>query len=186
MGESLNLLEEMLGSDIQIHSLLPPDLHLTRADPTQIDQVLMNLFVNARDAMPNGGRLTVETRNLEFDEEICRQHPAASPGHYVMLSVSDTGIGMDAATLDRIFEPFFTTKGAGRGTGLGLATVYGIVKQHAGFVRVESKLAQGTTFRIYFPASLRAPGDVPQPGAGHPSRGGKRAALLTGKNTGPR
>jgi CheY-like chemotaxis protein len=113
----------------------------------------MNLCLNARDAMPNGGQIVIETRDAEFDEEFCRHHSYAHPGCFAMLVVSDTGVGMDAATLDRIFEPFFTTRETGKGTGLGLATVYGVVKQHGGFVQVYSEPGHGTTFRIYFPAS---------------------------------
>ncbi len=154
--EVLSLLEKVLGSDIAIESSLAPNLPAVRADPTQIEQVLMNLCLNARDAMPEGGRLVIETQGAEFDEEFCRHHTYARPGRFAMLAISDTGIGMDAATLDRIFEPFFTTKETGKGTGLGLATVYGVVKQHSGFVQAYSEPGHGTTFRIYFPASQAA------------------------------
>ena len=158
--ETLNLLEKVLGSNIEIRCTLASDLPVVRADPTQLEQVLMNLCINSRDAMPEGGLLMVETAKTSFDEEACKLQPLAHPGTYVMLSVTDTGIGMDAATLDRIFEPFFTTKELGKGTGLGLATVYGIVHQHGGFVHVYSEVKMGTTFRVYVPVSTAA---VPSP-----------------------
>jgi len=147
------LLETAIGEQTELKIALTPGLQATMADPTQIEQVLMNLCLNARDAMPQGGCIVIGTSNVEIGEDFCRTHPYGHPGRYVLLSVSDTGVGMDAATLDRIFEPFFTTKEMGRGTGLGLATVYGTVKQHRGFVNVYSELGQGTTFHVYLPAS---------------------------------
>jgi signal transduction histidine kinase/DNA-binding response OmpR family regulator len=146
------LLGAALGERIDFATICAPDVHSVRADPTQIEQVLINLCINARDAMPRGGRLVVETRNVEVGQEFRDRHSYGSPGSYVLLSVSDTGTGMDAATLSHIFEPFFTTKEPGKGTGLGLATVYGIVKQHEGFVNVYSEPGHGTTFRVYLPA----------------------------------
>jgi two-component system, cell cycle sensor histidine kinase and response regulator CckA len=149
--QTKQLLQSVIGDQIEFNLKLAPDRQIVRADASQVEQVLMNLCLNARDAMPDGGRLVLTTGSVEIGEDFCRMHSYGSPGPYVLLEVSDTGLGMDAATLDRIFEPFFTTKEMGRGTGLGLATVYGIVKQHGGFVNVYSEPGQGTTFRVYFP-----------------------------------
>ncbi len=153
------LLQAAIGGQIDFHLNLASDLRLTSADPTQMQQVLMNLCLNARDAMPGGGHVVVKTENVEVDEEFCRVHSYGRPGSYILLTVSDNGTGMDTATLERIFEPFFTTKEMGRGTGLGLATVYGIVKQHDGFINVYSEAGRGTTFRVY----LVAANGVPEP-----------------------
>jgi two-component system, cell cycle sensor histidine kinase and response regulator CckA len=128
----------LIDSNIEIRTKLTPELPVIRADPTQIEQVIMNLCINARDAMPQGGRLVIETGEFTFDEQYLTGQEHAKPGTYAMLAVTDTGMGMDAATLDRIFEPFFTTKETGKGTGLGLATVDGIVRQHGGFIQVYS------------------------------------------------
>ncbi|MBZ5697822.1 MAG: response regulator [Acidobacteriia bacterium] len=149
----LNLLDNVIGKDIELHTVLADDLAVVRADPTQIEQVLMNLCINSRDAMPKGGRLSIETHNAEFSEELCRRNARLQPGRFVRLSVSDTGIGMDAAVRERIFEPFFTTKATGKGTGLGLSTVYGIVKQHGGFIQVESEPGRGSRFCVFLPVS---------------------------------
>lgn len=146
-----SFLQSAVGENFDFRIILDPGVRPIAADPTQIEQVLMNLGLNARDAMPQGGSLVVETNNVDLDDEFCRLHSYGRPGSYVLLTVSDTGLGMDAATQEHIFEPFFTTKELGKGTGLGLATVYGIVKQHGGFINVHSEVGRGTTFHIYFP-----------------------------------
>jgi two-component system, cell cycle sensor histidine kinase and response regulator CckA len=145
------MLRPLLGERIQIVVRASTDLGAVRADPSQLEHILMNLAVNARDAMPRAGTLTVETANADLGEAFRRTHPGASPGQYVMLSVSDTGTGMNEHTLAHLFEPFFTTKEPGKGTGLGLSMVYGIVKQSGGYITVDSDLGQGSTFRIYLP-----------------------------------
>jgi len=150
VAENLKMLTRMIGEDIDLVMVPGPTLGAVRADPGQIDQVIMNLAVNARDAMPQGGKLTIETANVTLDENFARTHAPLTPGDYIMLAISDTGIGMDNETQTRIFEPFFTTKGL-KGTGLGLSTVYGIVKQSGGFIFVDSKPQRGTAFRVYFP-----------------------------------
>src|SRR5207253_8781425 len=158
--ENLKMLTRMIGEDIDLVMIPAADLGAVRADPGQIDQVIMNLAVNARDAMPQGGRLTIETANVTLDETYARLHAPVRPGEYVMLSISDTGSGMDAETQSHIFEPFFTTKGL-KGTGFGLSTVYGIIKQSGGYIWVESELGKGTAFKIYLPLAAETSDPVP-------------------------
>lgn len=172
--EEMNFLEKVIGENISIRVLPEPNLWITDADRTQLQQVLMNLCLNARDAMPDGGQLTIETKNIEIDEVFCRTHVGATPGRYVQLMVIDTGTGIDPATAEHIFEPFFTTKEMGRGTGLGLATTYGIVKQHQGLIYMSSALGHGTAFQVFLPAA---------PGAPEPVESPTGEVALTGKET---
>jgi len=149
--ETDSILRRLIREDIEVVIRTAPDLWVVRADPAQMEQVIMNLAVNASDATPSGGRVVLETMNVEFDEKISHQDPSLQPGRYVVLSVTDTGTGMDAETRAHIFEPFFTTKEVGKGTGLGLATVYGIVQQSGGHISVYSEPGQGSVFRVYLP-----------------------------------
>jgi len=145
------MLERLLGEELELASVLRDGVGQIRIDPGQLDQILINLAVNARDAMPDGGKLTIETANVELDALSCRQHSSLAPGQYVRLTVSDTGVGMSSEVKRHLFEPFFTTKEVGRGTGLGLAIVYGAVKQHGGHIEVHSEVGQGASFHLYFP-----------------------------------
>jgi two-component system, cell cycle sensor histidine kinase and response regulator CckA len=157
VSEVLAFLQSGIGDGIKLETILDPALHVIQADPAQIGQVIMNLCFNGKDAMPSGGHLIIRTKNAEISRDFCRRHPQGRLGSHAVLEISDTGIGMDTATLDRMFEPFFTTKKLGKGTGLGLATVYGIVKQHDAFIDVHSELGNGTTFQVYFPATTGVP-----------------------------
>lgn len=153
---SRDLLERTIPKMINIDLELAEDLRPISADATQLDQIILNLASNACDAMPEGGHFLLKTENIDLDEEYCRHHVEVKPGSYVLFSISDTGSGMDQYTLDHIFEPYFTAKEIGKGTGLGLATVFGIVKNHGGHLTCDSKVGQGTTFRIYLPAATNA------------------------------
>ena len=187
VGTIRPLLRRTLGEDIDLVYSLATDLALTEVDPAQMEQVLMNLAVNARDAMPGGGRLAIETANVTLDAEYVRVNPWVEPGIYVMLAVSDTGCGMDAATVDRVFEPFFTTKEPGRGTGLGLSTVYGIVKQSGGSIAVQSEPGHGSAFRIYLPVAQRAASARERHGPEtQASRGGTETILMVEDEAGVR
>jgi PAS domain S-box-containing protein len=180
------LLQRMIGEDVEVTMNLGSALGSVKADLGQMEQVIINLAVNARDAMPQGGRLTLQTTSVVLDEAYARIHADVEPGQYVILAVSDTGHGMNAETQARIFEPFFTTKEVGKGTGLGLATVYGIVKQTNGHIVVDSALDQGTTFKIYLPSVDRLPA-MNSPGeAGGATRRGSETVLLVEDDEGVR
>jgi len=151
VGDIQKMLQRIVGEDMKIVTSLDPELGRVKADPTQIEQIVTNLAVNARDAMPQGGTLTIKTRNTNLDEKYIADHAGSRPGCYVMLEITDTGCGMDKTIKEHLFEPFFTTKEVGKGTGLGLAMVFGIVKQSDGYIDVESEPGCGATFRIYLP-----------------------------------
>jgi PAS domain S-box-containing protein len=172
------LLNPLIGENIELVTNLAPGLGRTRADAGQIEQVLMNLVVNAKDAMPEGGRITIQTANVDLGDEVRRQYSYIQPGPYILFSISDTGQGMDKEIQSRIFEPFFTTKEKGKGTGLGLSTVYGIIKQSGGYVFVQSELGSGTTFRIYLPRVEDAAEPAGVTRAAGSATGGSETVLL--------
>jgi nitrogen-specific signal transduction histidine kinase/CheY-like chemotaxis protein len=174
----LKMLRRLIGEDIDLTWLPGTGGWPIKVDPSQIDQILANLCVNARDAIAGVGKVTIETRNAIIDEAYCADHPEAIPGEYVLLAVSDDGCGMDKQTLDKIFEPFFTTKETGKGTGLGLATVYGIAKQNNGFVNVYSEPGQGSTFKIYLPRDTGKSVEMPRESPASPVTGGHETILL--------
>ena len=179
LGELEKMLRRIIGEDIDLLLAQAPELALVMADPGQIEQVLMNLAVNARDAMPRGGRLLIETANVDLDAQYAAEHPGVIPGLHVMLAVTDSGIGMDAQTMARIFEPFFTTKGVGKGTGLGLSTIDGIVKQSGGTISVHSELGGGTSFRVYLPQAPSAVSAIAsRPVVMHPRVEGAETVLV--------
>jgi PAS domain S-box-containing protein len=173
-----NMLARLIGEDVVLETLLAPDLGSVKVDPGQFEQVLVNLVVNARDAMPEGGRLVVETANVVLDEDYCASHPDSSLGPHVMLAVTDTGQGMAPEVTRRIFEPFFTTKPQGRGTGLGLATAFGSVTQVGGHIDVHSEVGLGTTFRVYLPRVFEQPAAEARAAATAPARGGETVLLV--------
>ncbi len=177
VSETEAFLRRVIGEHIELKVVTAPKLATVYVDPAQVEQVLMNLCVNARDAMPQGGQLLIETRNVRLDEGYCRSHAWARPGDYVQITVTDNGVGMDEKTLQHIFEPFFTTKEPGKGTGLGLATVYGIVRQHDGLIHVYSEPGRGTTFKVYFRTVEAAPERIVRAEAAMP-RGGRETILV--------
>jgi two-component system, cell cycle sensor histidine kinase and response regulator CckA len=176
--DTMNMLQRLVGENIEFATRLEPDLGAVEADPTSMDQVLMNLVVNARDAMPDGGILTIETANVPRNDTYKAQHPDLPAGNYVALIVSDTGIGIDPDIRKSIFEPFFTTKQLGSGTGLGLSTVYGIVKQSGGFLYVDSELGQGAKFTIYLPQIRAVVTAAQRPGTESEPRGSETVLLV--------
>jgi CheY-like chemotaxis protein len=174
----IKMLRRLIGEDIDLSWLPPAGLGLVMVDPTQIDQILANPCVNARDAIGGVGKITIETRNAVFDQARCAEHPGFVAGEYVMLSVSDNGCGMDKETLAHIFEPFFTTKGVGEGTGLGLATAYGIVMQNNGSIQVKREPGHGTTFNIYLPRHGGQPALIQTQRVAEPARRAGETLLL--------
>jgi CheY-like chemotaxis protein len=173
------MLQRLIGKDIELSAIPAASLTWANVDPGQVEQVIMNLVVNARDAMPDGGKLTIEIARVDLDEAFAATHPGATPGPHLMLAVSDTGAGMDAATQARAFEPFFTTKEKGKGTGLGLSTVFGIVRQSAGAISLYSEPGKGTSFKIYLPSAKQAADTaVPRPAVARILRGTETILLV--------
>jgi CheY-like chemotaxis protein len=177
------MLSRLIGEDIEIITRLDPSLGSVMADPSQMNQVLMNLAVNARDAMPEGGRIVIETLNTDLDEGYAAQHASVRAGPYVLLSITDTGAGMTQEVMEHIFEPFFTTKGTGAGTGLGLPTVYGIVKQSGGWIWVYSEPGKGSTFKVYLPRAGGAPEPLTAPVAAAETPRGTETVLAVEDQT---
>jgi two-component system cell cycle sensor histidine kinase/response regulator CckA len=177
MAEMEHMLRRLLGADIEFHTTLAPDLGAVKADPGQIEQVIVNLAINARDAMPRGGKLAIETRNLDLDEAYASRHVSVLPGSYVMLSVTDNGVGMSEEVMSRVFDPFFTTKERGKGTGLGLSTAYGTIQQSGGAISVYSEPGRGTTFKVLLPR-VNAPVAEQKPATQGPVERGTESILL--------
>ncbi len=184
VSETSHMLRRVIGEDVQLVTKLSASVDNSRLDPDQVAQVILNLAVNARDAMPGGGTLHLETANVELDDAYTKTHPPVQPGRYVMLAVSDTGTGIDKSILPRIFDPFFTTKEVGKGTGLGLSIVYGIVKQSGGYIWVYSEPGHGTTFKLYFPAT-HEDFEIPAPRSSdtHPHPGGQMVLVVEDEAT---
>ena len=178
VADLMKLIGKVVGEQIEVNTTLGKNVPTIHADRGQVEQVVMNLCLNARDAMPKDGRLLIETEDVHLEEEHVRQNPYLRTGRYALLTVSDTGIGMDEKTRKRVFEPFFTTKGPDKGTGLGLAMVYGIVKQHGGFIHLYSEPEKGTTFKVYFPATEAQPDAIPESTKEARIRGGTETILL--------
>ena len=183
LRELEKLLRRVIGEDVELILRLQPELRSIRIDPGQFDQILMNLVVNGRDALPRGGKLILETRDVTLDDSYVAAHMGSAAGQFVLLTVSDTGIGMDPETLSRIFEPFFTTKEKGKGTGLGLSTVYGIVKQAGGYIMAYSEPGRGSTFKVYFPSAAGVPAASGSRETSAEVPGGKETILLVEDET---
>jgi len=172
------MLRRLINEDVEMLTVTARDLGVIKADPGQMEQVILNLVINARDAMPNGGKLTLETANIELDTNYAHSHLGALAGHYILLSVTDTGVGMDDETQLHIFEPFFTTKTLGKGTGLGLSMVYGIVKQSGGYISVHSEVGKGSSFRVYLPRVFEHEQEIVTPAPRLRNLAGKETILL--------